>query len=77
MSAVAPSFPVDDQILDLLDQALNPWENGDPEAVSSSLEPFLEFVSIMAGAEPAVRYTSHDLITALSAEVRRLRADGP
>jgi hypothetical protein len=82
-----PAFPLDDQTLALLDQALDPWSHGDPCAESSSLEPFLSMVSEMAGSDVTTTttdslglvelhdpvYSSHDLIRALVAEVRRLR----
>jgi hypothetical protein len=70
-----PTFPVDSQTLDLLAQALDPWSNGDPDAASSSLEPFLMMMSQMGGSADAA-YSSHDLIGALVAEVRRLRGEG-
>ena len=81
-----PDFPVDEQSLALLDQALDPWAHGDPTAVSSSLESYLEMMSRLGGAGDAAadeqgvtvlagrQYSADDLIKALVAEVRRLRA---
>lgn len=70
-----PPFPVDDQTLDLLEAAMNPREHGDPEAVSSSVWPLLEFMSQLGGSDTRAdpQYHDHDVITALIAEVRRLR----
>lgn len=89
MSGLLPPFPVDDSTLDLLEQALDPWSQGDPEAVSSSLWPFLDMISQMAGSDVHAvaedvggvkvmrdpRYSEHCLIKALTAEVRRQRAE--
>jgi hypothetical protein len=84
-----PLFPLDDATLDLLERSLDPWSHGDPGAASSSLEPFLEMMSQLGGSDPAAaeseddgvvvlrdaQYSAHDLILALVAEVRRLRAE--
>lgn len=43
MATELPPFPVDDATLDLLEAAMNPREHGDPDAVSSSVWPLLEF----------------------------------
>lgn len=83
-----PPFPVDEGTLSLLAAAMDPWTHGDPDAVKSSVWPFLEMLSQMAGSDlEAVeevhegvkvmrdpRYTEHCVIAALIAEVRRLRA---
>lgn len=83
-----PPFPLDEQTLQLLDHALDPWDHGDPAAVSS-LGGFLEVVSAIAGSDTAAvepadgpvtvlsgpRYSDHDLIRALVAEVRALRVE--
>ncbi len=83
-------FPVDDATLDLLEAAMNPREHGDPDATSSSVWPLLTFMSQMAGSDTNAvaeesedgtsrtmrdpHYHDHDVIAALIAEVRRLRA---
>lgn len=46
-----PPFPVDDATLDLLLVAINPWENGDPEAEQSGVGEFLMFMSQMGGSD--------------------------
>jgi hypothetical protein len=90
MATELPPFPVDDATLDLLEAAMNPREHGDPDAVSSSVWPLLQFMSQMGGSDSAVieyevdgvtrlahpQYHDHDVIAALIAEVRRLRAQG-
>ncbi len=87
MAGDLPPFPVDDATLGLLEQALDPWSHGDPNATSSSLWPFLDMVSEMAGSDLGAveeehdgvkvmrdpRYSEHCLIRALVAEIRRLR----
>jgi hypothetical protein len=84
-----PAFPLDEQTLGMLEIALDPWRNGHPEATSSSLGSFLEFVSQLGGSDTrAVEsqdlgvtvmrdpcYSEHDLIGALVAEIRQLRID--
>lgn len=83
-----PAFPVDDTTLDMLMAAIDPWGNGDPDAEHSSVVAFLEFMSNLGGSEttageeiaPSVvrlthpQYSSHDVLTALVEEIRRLRA---
>lgn len=46
-----PPFPIDDATLDLLLVAINPWENGDPEAEQSGVFDFLRFMSQMGGSD--------------------------
>lgn len=77
-------FPVDDQTLDLLWTAIHPG----PGVERSSVGDFLELMSRLGGSDPeAVKeelapdvylmldqfYHEHDVISALIAEVRRLR----
>lgn len=77
-----PPFPVDDSTLDLLGTAMNPG----PDAERSSLGDLLALYSQLAGSDTeAVEYEDgyevardpdyhvHDVISALIAEVRRLR----
>jgi hypothetical protein len=88
---VLPPFPVDDATLDLLEAAILPREHGDPDAESSVMFAFLEFVSQMGGSDVAAvaediddqtrvlrdpEYSDHDVMLALIAEIRRLRAAG-
>jgi hypothetical protein len=87
-----PPFPTDDTTLAMLEAAIDPWSHGHPEAVKSSLWPLLEMVSQLAGSDTRAvaeqlgentyvmrdpQYTEHGVITALIAEIRRLRADPP
>ncbi len=52
MSAVQlPPFPVDDQTLDLLMTAINPWSHGDPGSEMSSVGNFLVFMSELGGSD--------------------------
>lgn len=51
MTAQLPSFPVDDQTLDLLEAALDPRSHGDTDAKTSGVWPLLEFMSQMAGSD--------------------------
>lgn len=84
-----PPFPVDDATLDLLEHALDPRAHGDPEAESSSVWPLLTMMSELGGSDTTAveeevsegvvvmrdpHYHDHDVIRALVAEVRRLRA---
>lgn len=46
-----PAFPVDDTTLDMLMAAINPREHGDPDAKSSSVGTFLDFMSQMGGSD--------------------------
>jgi hypothetical protein len=83
-----PPFPVDDATLGMLEAALNPRAHGDPDAQCSSVGAFLEFMSQLGGSDTKAvaeelgegivmmrdpQYHPNDLITALVAEVRRLR----
>ncbi len=79
-----PPFPVDEETLGLLSGSLDP----DPVTGCSTVGSFLAFFSQMGGGDPdAVMrldngievmrdqgYHEHDVIRALIAEVRRLRA---
>ncbi len=80
-------FPVDDQTLDLLEQAINI----DPAAERSSLFDLLDMYSRLGGSDTRAvaetledgivvmrdpQYSPHDVIAALVGEVRRLRAGG-
>lgn len=82
------AFPVDDETLDLIDQALDPSVTGQSSLGSlldllsgydpSKLVPVLddEGVPIPDIEEyPDPLYHPHDVIRALMVEVRRLRAD--
>jgi hypothetical protein len=85
-----PPFPVDDATLDLLEHALDPRSHGDPEAASSGVWPLLRMMSELAGSDTEAveeehdgvrvmrdpHYHDHDVLRALIAEVRRLRAGG-
>lgn len=87
--ASLPPFPVDDATLEMLEAAIYPWDHGDPDAERSSLWDFLMLMSEMGGPDPSAiahengdqrvvvnrypMYTDHCVITALIAEVRRLR----
>lgn len=82
-----PPIPLDDGTLGLLEDALRI----DEEAKSTSLYPFLDMISQLAGSDITAvaeevdgitvlrdpQYSTHDLIRELVAEVRRLRAAGP
>lgn len=63
-----PPFPVDDQTLDLLWQALHP----DPDAERSSVTDLCDLYSDMAGGQ--VRYHPNDILAEMVTEVRRRRA---
>lgn len=68
-----PTFPVDDQTLNQLDAALTIQEGAD----RTTLGELLERYSQLAGSDTAAldpQYSEHDVIAALLAEVRRLRA---
>lgn len=87
MTGRLPALPLDDSSLDLLEQSLKPTvEDG-----SSSLYTWLDMMSQLGGSDPAAvaeqvgeipimrdpQYSPHDLIEALIAEIRRLRAASP
>jgi hypothetical protein len=79
-----PPFPVDDQTLDLLDAALHPG----PDAERTSVTDLCRLYSELAGSDLTAvesdegrvtvmrdaEYHANDVISALVAEVRRLRA---
>lgn len=83
-----PQFPVDDVTLDLIWMSLHP-EEYNPDAESTSLYACLEFISCAAGSDTSEvdyeedevvilknpQYSSHDLITALIQEVKKLRKE--
>lgn len=89
MTVTLPPFPVDDNTLGLLEQALDPRAHGDPEATSSSVWPLLRMMSQLAGSDTDAveredagtrlmrdpQYHDHDVLRALIAEVRQLRLD--
>lgn len=80
-----PPFPVDDQTLDLLHQAINPG----PHAERSSVLDLCQMYSELAGADLTAvesdedgieimrdpQYHPNDIIVALVDEVRRVRKD--
>lgn len=82
-----PPFPVDDTTLDLLSAALDPRAAGDQQAERSCVGEFLELASQLGGSDTTAvaeedddvqvmrdpQYSTHDVIGALVAEVRRLR----
>jgi hypothetical protein len=70
-TGAAPSFPVDEETLALLETSISP--DGETAEVSS-LGSFLEFMGQLGGLGPDEAYHHHDVIRALVAEVRRLRA---
>ena len=79
-----PTFPVDDQTLDMIDMALDP----PPGSERTSIGELCDLIAAMGGSDPdAVQseedgvqymrdasYHPNDVIAALVAEVRRLRA---
>ncbi len=86
-----PPFPVDDTTLDLLSAALDPRGHGDELAERSCVGEFLVMVSELGGSDPSAvteedehhrvlrdaQYSTHDVLAALVAEVRRLREATP
>ena len=81
-------FPVDDATLDMLLAAIDPHTHGDPTAQMSSVGKFLDMMSELAGSDIIAvaeqvgddvtvmrdpRYSEHDVMAALVAEIRRLR----
>lgn len=82
-----PSFPVDDSTLDLLERAMTVQ----PGSVSTSMGETLRMLSELGGSDTTAveedlgddvrlmrdpMYHEHDVIAALIAEIRRLRAGG-
>lgn len=80
-----PPFPVDDQTLDMLWDAIHPG----PGATRSSVTDFLDLMTRLGGSDPdAIQdtilenvhvmrdqfYHEHDVMSALIEEIRRLRA---
>lgn len=84
-----PPFPVDDATLDLLEQAMSPWDHGEPDAECSSVEAVLTLLSELGGSDSTAveedlgshqvmrdpGYHTHNVIAALITEVRRLRRE--
>lgn len=88
MADLLPDLPVDDVALDLYWQALNPGT----DAERTSISDVLDLYSRLAGSDPDAiaehidentvemrdaQYHPNDLIAALVAEIRRLRAAPP
>lgn len=84
-----PPFPVDDGTLDLLCAAIDPRGAGDELAERSCVGDFLDMMSQLGGSDTAAvaeehadgwvemrdpTYSTHDVMTALVDEVRRLRS---
>lgn len=83
-----PPFPVDDATLGMLEAAIDPRAYGDDLAETSSVLTFLEVMSQLGGSDITAveekvneqlrvmrdpQYGVNDVLTALIAEVRRLR----
>lgn len=86
--ASLPPFPVDDTTLDMLTAAIDPRSAGDHQADRSSVWTFLEMMSQLGGSDITAveeeideqlkvmrdpQYHVNDVLTALIAEIRRLR----